>query len=231
VGAILIKFRSPTPALYSERFSGYHPSMKKKRFIARTVLTLLITAAFVGWMWLKPAQNPSLEAKNGEEVAIGGTFSLVDSHGNPFSSEALKGKYSLVFFGFTQCPELCPTALSTITLAMEKLGDAAAQVTPVFITVDPARDTPEVMAEYATHFHPSLVALTGSEEEIHRAEEAYKVFASKHETDEAAGGYTMDHSGYMYLMDRQGRYVTHFSYDVSPDDLAAALGRSLEEKN
>lgn len=191
----------------------------KKCLLPRIILAVVITLAYVGWMWLHaPASSPTTSG----EATIGGNFTLTDTDGKPFTNELLKGKYSLVFFGFTRCPAICPTALSGITQALNLLGADAAKVTPVFVTVDPERDTPEVMKEYATHFHPSLVALTGTPEQVTQAEQAYKVYASKQPL-EGSEDYTMDHSGYIYLMDKNGRYAAHFAHDIAPEDLAEAL--------
>lgn len=201
--------------------------MKKKRLAARVILTALITAGFAGWMWMNAPQSPAPQAASSGEATIGGSFTLTDAKGQPFGSESLKGKYSLVFFGFTHCPSICPTALATLTQALNALGDKASAITPVFITVDPERDTPEVMAEYASHFHPSLVALTGTPEQIQAVVKEYKVYASKQATQDDADGYTMDHSGYLYVMDKNGRYVTHFAHDIAPDELAQRLAPYL----
>ncbi len=183
-------------------------------------LTIAITVGFAAWMATNSNQAPDASG----ESHIGGTFALVDTQGKPYDTARLKGGYSLIFFGFTHCPEICPTALSSITQALQVMDkDKAARIIPVFITVDPVRDTPEVMAEYAAHFHPSLVALTGSQEQIKKVIDGYKVYASKHENTDMPDGYTMDHSGYIYLMDPQGDYVTHFAHTITPQELAEKL--------
>lgn len=198
----------------------------KKRFLPRAILTVLITLGFVGWMWINTSPK---QAEKEQPALIGGAFSLLDTHGNRVNSEALKGKYSLVFFGFTHCPAVCPTALLTMTKMLGMLDEAERnKLTPVFISVDPARDTPQVMAEYLASFHPAIVGLTGSEEEIRVAQDAYKVFASKQQTGAGAEDYTMDHSGYLYLMAPDGHYLTHFAHTASDAELSAALKTYLD---
>lgn len=204
--------------------------MKKNRLFARIALTIAITAGFVAWMAAKDNQNVDINKENSSGKAqVGGAFALIDSHGKPFSSEHLKGKYSLVFFGFTTCPDMCPMGLTVMTEALRLMGEAAEPITPVFITIDPARDTPEVMAEYITHFHPRMVALTGEKPAIQQAIKAYKVYASKREVEEAADGYVMDHSGYLYLMDPNGAYITHFPHTIAPEALADQLQTAIAQ--
>ncbi len=202
----------------------------KKRLLPRLVLTIAITLGFVGWMWLNPPvpATPATGQEGSGLVQIGGAFTLTDSTGKAVTQEAMKGKYSLVFFGFTHCPDICPTALLTITNTLNQLGDDAASVLPVFITVDPERDTPQVMAEYKTHFHPSLLALTGTAEQIRVVQDAYKVYASKSPPTGGDGDdYAVDHSGYIYLMSPEGQYLAHFAHSISDVDLATALAKHL----
>jgi protein SCO1/2 len=133
----------------------------------------------------------------------------------------------LVFFGFTHCPDICPAELQVIAQALDKLGDKAKQVVPVFITVDPERDTPPVMAEYVKSFGPEFVGLTGSPEAIAAAAKAYRIAYTKVENRESPGDYNVDHSALVYLMDPEGRYVTHFSYSTNADQMAEKLGKIL----
>lgn len=157
------------------------------------------------------------------EAAIGGTFSLVDTAGTVVTQEALLGKHALVFFGFTSCPDICPTSLLTMTQAIESMGTEGEKVLPVFITVDPERDTPEVMKAYVASFHPRFLALTGTREQTEAAAKAYKVFHQQNQQDE--GGYMIDHSGFIYLMSPEGKYLTHFS---SSDSAEAMMAETLK---
>ena len=163
--------------------------------------------------------------KSGNPLAgvIGGKFSLVDQNGKPFTDADLKGKWQLVFFGYTHCPDVCPTALNDLSLALDQLGAKKDQVGIVFISVDPDRDTPAVLKSYVESFGGPIVALTGTADEVKQAALDYKVFYAKHPT--ADGGYDMDHSALIYLMDPQGRFTATFT----PDDSEATIVKRLEK--
>lgn len=187
-------------------------------------LTMLGTLYFAASFLARQPSNPTQETGSGQ-AAIGGRFSLTDNHGNPYTDQNLKGHYSLIFFGFTHCPDICPTALSAITGALDSLyHPISRKITPVFITVDPARDTPEKLTEYIHNFHPRMVALTGSEADIEALSRAYKNYYEK-EAETGEDQYMMSHSGYIYLMDKNGVYLTHFQAQVTPDHLAAELAK------
>lgn len=182
-------------------------------------------AAAVGAIafWPQP-ERPTTEA--GGEVLIGGPFALTDAAGRRRTDAEFRGKHMLVFFGFTNCPDFCPTALATISQAIEKLGAKAGKLAPIFITVDPERDTPAQLANYAQNFDQRIVMLTGSAGDIAAAARAYRVYYAKRPL-EKAGEYTMDHSAYLYLMGPDGIYITHFRHAVPPAELAAALAKRL----
>lgn len=150
--------------------------------------------------------------------AIGGAFSLTDQTGRPVTEKDLVGKPSLVFFGFTHCPDICPTKLFEITQMLDSLGADAAKVNVVFITVDPERDTSELLATYLGSFHPAIRGLTGTQEQVEGAMRAYRAYARKVPLD--GGNYTMDHTVFVYLMDRSGQFVSTF--DVARDPAVAA---------
>ena len=146
-----------------------------------------------------------------EEALIGGKFTLTDHNGNEFYSDTMKGKLSLVYFGFTFCPDICPTSLQKLTNVLSTLDKYQIDVSPVFITVDPSRDTQELLKEYLGHFHPKLLGLTGTNEEIREVADLYKVFYAKAEgADKAGDNYMLDHSSFVYLMDKNGKYLKHF---------------------
>jgi protein SCO1/2 len=132
----------------------------------------------------------------------------------------------LIYFGYTFCPDVCPTELQAMSQAIDGLGDEAGKVTPVFITVDPERDTVEQLAGYAEHFHPRLIALTGTTEQVAAAAKAYRVYYRKVE-DESTTDYMMDHSSIIYLMGPNGRFLTHFSYGTGPDKMAEKIREYL----
>ena len=158
---------------------------------------------------------------------VGGPFELVGTDGKAVTERDFRGRYMLVFFGFTHCPDICPAELQVIAQALEKLGDKGKKVVPVFITLDPERDTPQAMAEYVKSFGRDFVGLTGSPEAIADAAKAYRVAYAKVENKDSAGGYSVDHSALVYLMDPDGKYVTHFSYGTGADELAEKLNKIL----
>ncbi len=129
----------------------------------------------------------------------------------------------LVYFGFTNCPDICPTGLQTIAIAMDSLGGDAARVQPILISVDPERDTPAVMKDYVQAFHERLIGLTGTPEQIAKVAREYRVYYQKVPLKDSSLGYSVDHSGFIYLMDGQGRYLTHFRHDVAPDEMAKRI--------
>lgn len=155
------------------------------------------------------------------EISIGGPFELVDGQGNIITEASFRGRWMLVFFGFTSCPDICPTTLANVTQALDELGSDARKIVPLFITIDPVRDTSKAMADYVSHFHPQIVGLTGSAAQIAQAASAYKVYYAK--APNSGENYMMDHSGYIYLMSPQGMYVRHFSHQASGDEIASAI--------
>jgi protein SCO1/2 len=152
---------------------------------------------------------------------IGGKFSLVDQNGKPFTDADLKGKWQLVFFGYTHCPDICPTSLNDLSVALDQLGAKKNAVGIVFISVDPERDTPDVLKSYVGAFGGPIVGLTGSPEAVAEAAKDYRVYFAKHPRPD--GGYDMDHSALIYVMDPQGRFTATFTPDTPPDDIAARL--------
>jgi len=153
--------------------------------------------------------------------AIGGPFHLVDQNGKPFSDADLKGKWHLIFFGYTHCPDTCPTALNEISLALDRLGVKRDEVGVVFITVDPERDTSDVLKSYVQSFDAPIVALTGSPQDVAQAAKAYRVFYAKH--PRANGDYDMDHSAVIYVMNPEGRFTATFTPDSSADAIVQRL--------
>lgn len=159
-------------------------------------------------------------------VQVGGPFALTDHHGRDVTEADFAGAYKLIFFGFTYCPAVCPTELQKMTRVLEALGDKANMIEPLFISVDPERDTPEVMREYVMQFHPSITGLTGSREQIDKVLEAYKVYATKVES-EFMDGYMMDHSAFMYLMSPDNQLVTAYPSDDTAETIAKDINKRL----
>ncbi|HYD17644.1 MAG TPA: SCO family protein [Patescibacteria group bacterium] len=162
---------------------------------------------------------------NAEGVAgstVGGAFSLVDGDGNQVTEKSWPGKYKLVFFGFTSCPEICPVTMDAMVEALEKLGPAAEKIQALFITTDPARDTPAVVKDYASKFGKSIIGLTGTEEQLKDAETKYKVYAAKRSTEDGKN-YTIDHSGFVYLMSPDDKMVAIMKGSDGSDTIAAKI--------
>ena len=156
---------------------------------------------------------------------IGGHFTLTDHTGRLRSDTEFRGRLMIVYFGYTFCPDVCPTDLQAITMALNALGPLARQVQPIFITIDPERDT-KVLAEYISAFHPSLIGLTGSPAEIRQVANAYKAYYTKI-GDERTEAYSIDHAGVIYLMGRNGEYLGFMPPQTSPERLTEVLRTHL----
>lgn len=160
------------------------------------------------------------------KALIGGPFALTDHTGKRVTEKDFAGRHVLVFFGYTYCPDICPAELQIMSAAIDKLGPKGDKVTPVFITVDPERDTVSQMKSYVENFHPRLVGLTGSAEDVRAAAKAYRVYYSK-AGDASASDYLMDHSSVVYLMSPAGEYLAHFAYGTGVDKMAEGIAKFL----
>lgn len=162
-------------------------------------------------------------------TSLGGPFRLVDQTGTPRTDADFRGSYPLIYFGFTHCPDLCPRSLGTMSAVLDELSarapHKAQRLALLFITVDPERDTVAVVKDYVARFHPRLIGLTGSAQEIERVTRTYGAFYAP--VPEGDGSYAMDHSGFIVLMGPAGEYLTHFESDVSVEELAAELERRV----
>ena len=190
------------------------------------------------WLMLAPAWAGDAPARSAAEVMdilmwnrepVGGPFELTDQTGRARTERDFRGRLMLVYFGFTYCPDICPTDLQAIGLALDKLGSDGASVQPLFITVDPERDTPEHLAQYVPMFHPRLIGLTGSAEAIRKAADAYKVYYAKIPLGKAPDDYTVDHTAFIYLMDRDGGYLGFFPPGTSADRMVEIIRPRLAE--
>jgi protein SCO1/2 len=185
---------------------------------------LTVVAVFAGslaiglalMMWLLDGPRGALAP-----AAIGGPFQLVDQGGATVTADKLQGKPTLLFFGYTHCPDICPTTLFDVSEVLKAMGKDADQVNAYFVSVDPERDSPAVMKDYLSSFDPHLKALTGDPEAVGKMLSEYRVYAKK--VPGKDGDYTMDHSAMVYLMDRQGRFVAPFKLDRKPEEAAADL--------
>jgi protein SCO1/2 len=197
---------------------------------ARSVRFLVVSAAFLaglvvcfGVVMLVTGRVSTPVAQ--QIAAIGGPFKLTDQNGKEVTDQNLKGRPFLVFFGFTHCPDVCPTTLFEVSEIMRALGPDADRVGALFMTVDPERDTPSIMKDYLSSFDPHLTGLTGDPAAVAAAGKAYRVYYKKVPLDQ--GGYTMDHTAIVYLMDKDGRFVSPFSLKRSADAAAADLRKYL----
>ena len=160
----------------------------------------------------------------GATPTIGGPFTLVNQDGKTVTNKDFRGQYLVIYFGYTYCPDVCPTSLTNISDALDLLGEKAVKVTPMLITIDPARDTPEHLREYATYFHPRLHALTGSPEQIAAVAKAYRVYYSTVKQEDAAeDDYLMDHSSVTYVIGPDGMFRLHFSHGTDAETMASRL--------
>ncbi len=178
-------------------------------------LLLLGTGAF---LWL-----------NGETggPTVGGPFTLVDSSGHTVTDRDFRGKYLLVYFGYTYCPDVCPTTLNAVAAALDKLGKQADRLQPLFITVDPRRDTPAVMQQYTAAFTPRLLGLTGTPAQIAAAAKEYHVYYAEHRTGPGPNDYSMDHSSILYLMGPDGHFIAPIRADQTGAEIATDIAKLM----
>ena len=188
------------------------------------VAAVVAVAIGLGLGFLIPITRPDSVVTR---PAIGGPFALVNQDGRPVTEKTFAGRHMLVYFGYTYCPDVCPTELQVMSTALEILGDQSKGIDPVFITIDPERDTMEQMKTYVGHFHPRLQGLTGSPDQIKAAARAYGVYFARARDTGATTDYLMDHSSIVFLIGPDGGYVTHFRGGTSPEDRARQIRRFL----
>jgi protein SCO1/2 len=196
----------------------------------RSGLRLGLAALGIGSLLTWAGQGVSAERSAAELMdalmwnrePVGGPFALVDHTGQPRTDADFRGKLLVIYFGFTYCPDICPTDLQAIGLALDRLGSAGENVQPLFITIDPERDTAEHLAEYVPLFHPRLIGLTGDADAVRRAALAYKVFYAKAPGSQI-GGYSLDHTAFIYLAGASGEYLGFLPPGTGPDRLAQVI--------
>jgi protein SCO1/2 len=159
---------------------------------------------------------------------VGGPFELVAHTGQTVTDRDFRGKYMLVTFGYTYCPDVCPAELQVISTALDHLGEKAREIQPLFITIDPQRDDVKALSQYMPHFHAQFLGLTGSPEAIDKAAKAYRVYYAKGK-DSGGKDYLMDHSSIIYLMDREGTFLKHFSYQTDAKAFAKAIEDAIAQ--
>jgi protein SCO1/2 len=178
-------------------------------------LLLLGTGAFI---WMSSGGTASL---------VGGPFTLQDGSGKQVTDRDFRGKYMLVYFGYTFCPDVCPTTLNEVADALDHLGPKADRLQPIFITVDPKRDTPAVVKQYTAAFTPRLVGLTGTPEQVAEVAKEYRVYYAEHRTGPGPNDYSMDHSSILYLMGPDGRFIAPIRADENGADMANDLSKLM----
>ena len=189
-----------------------------KHPITFALIAVVALLAAGGFVWSRQAQD---------KPAIGGPFTLIDSDGHNVTDQKFRGKYMLVYFGYTTCPDVCPTTLADVSSALDAMGKQAAEVQPVFITVDPARDTPPIVGAYVANFGTRWVGLTGSPAQIADAAREYRVYYAQHRTGNGPFDYTMDHSSILYLVGPDGRFIAPVPADAPPPAMATDIAAHL----
>jgi cytochrome oxidase Cu insertion factor (SCO1/SenC/PrrC family) len=184
---------------------------------------LAIIALAVRMLWLGTS-GPALPVLD----SLGGNFKLPSTQGKTLALREFRGRVVLLGFGFTQCPDVCPMMMARVRATLGAMGDDARWVQPIFISLDPERDTLPLLSKYLSQFHPSIVGMTGTMEELERVTSQFKVYAEQM-PGKGGGEYSLAHSGYLYLIDRQGRVRTMFAENVPPQEMAQTLRRLLIE--
>jgi protein SCO1 len=186
--------------------------------LACAVALLVIGTGGLAALMLIPSAPQTISSMTG---ALGGPFTLTATDGRTVTDQTYRGKWALIYFGYTSCPDACPTALNNMGVALDRLGSEATELQPIFITVDPKRDTRDALVEYLKSLDPHILGLTGSQEQIAAIIKEYHVYVAAH--PESGGKYTVDHSSFYYLVNPEGKFVRAIAGDVSAEELAARL--------
>ncbi len=199
----------------------------KQTFLWLIPLTMALTFSGLGHARAHDGNHETVKPAAATASTVGGAFALTDQNGKAVTDKTYDGKYRLVYFGFTSCPDICPGDLRRMADALGIAGDkVAGGVTPLFITVDPERDRPDVMKAYTGQFDPRIIGLTGTPEQIAAVQSGYKVYAAKVE-NKNPNDVTFDHSAYMYLMGPQGEFIDIFGHDEKASEIAAKLKKLI----
>ena len=190
----------------------------RAKLILGAVAAALLAGGGGAVLWTV-SRSPDAPLASG--FSVGGPFTLTASNGSTVTDQTYRGKWLLIYFGYTYCPDACPTSLNEISQAMAKLGAKADQIQPLFITIDPERDTPETMANYVRAFDPRIVGLTGTPAQIAQVAKEFQVFYERHKTDD--GSYLMDHTSLIYVMNPRGQFVRLFPGDMTGERMAQYL--------
>jgi cytochrome oxidase Cu insertion factor (SCO1/SenC/PrrC family) len=193
-------------------------AVRRGLYIFIAALAVIVGGVVYEQFWLGGAENAS--------PAIGGSFTLIDQNGATRRDSDFRGKVMLVYFGYTYCPDACPTTLQAISQTLDMIGNQASKVQPIFISVDPARDTPDQLKSYAANFHPGILYLTGAPETLKQVESEYHIYVAK-VPQAGSDDYLIDHSSIIYVMGTNGRYLAAMPAGLPPKVMAATLQRYL----
>ncbi len=196
------------------------PQTRRLPFHLLVSIAILVVLLAGTTVWLLGAPHSAADD-------IGGPFQLTNGDGKTVTDQSFRGKYMLVYFGYTFCPDVCPTTLGDVADALDKLGPKADRLQPLFITVDPARDTAAVVRQYAAAFTPRLQGLTGTPQQIESVAHEYKVYYARHNTGPGPNDYAMDHSSILYLMAPDGHFIAPIRADQDGAALAADISRHI----
>ena len=201
--------------------------MKRSTYVLLALGGLLIGG--ITALLLQPGARLSLSAPamSVGKALVGGPFALINHTGKRITDQDFRGRHMLVMFGFTFCPDVCPSELQVIAAVLDKLGRKGERIAPLFISVDPERDTPAQLAQYVASFHPRLVGLTGSPADVDAAAKAYRVYYKKVRDEKSSAAYTIDHTALIYLMGPDGNYVAHFTHAAGVDALVERIAKVL----
>lgn len=226
----VINAAKPAPQVTSGSNDGSSSFTKALVIVATIVVIVSLYFLLATPSSVKPEPKEITAHQASEQLAfIGGDFELIDTSGNVFKSDYLKGKPHLVYFGFTYCPDICPAQLSKMTEVINVMDKYQKDITPVFITVDPDRDNPDLMKSYIANFHNKFIGLTGSNEQVRKAADAYKVyFETDLESDNGNNDYFLNHTSFIYLMDKNGKYIKHFDLEMSADEIVEFIRVNLK---
>lgn len=197
-----------------------------------TRIALIISAVFLvslfAFSFLQSQKTDTAPEVQRGQALVGGPFTLVNQEGETVTEQSFGDKLLLIYFGFTYCPDICPTELSTLTQALDELSkDERAQIQPLFVTVDPTRDTPEAMKAYLSNFHPDFIGLTGSTEQVTAALQGWRVYWAKVDDPSSSAGYTYDHSALTYVMDKNNMYLAHITFGATPEAIVEKIRAHL----
>ncbi len=222
--------RRADPPIERQTMTKITPTHRRLR-IALWAAAIAAAVAAAGFAVMRPDQIPSHQAVYRGDADIRSEFTLINHEGQTVTQDNYKGRWQLVFFGFTHCPDICPTTLAYMGSVLDLLGTDADQVTPLFVTVDPERDTPESLKDYVANFHPQLVGLTRNKAQVAATADAFKVYHEKLSDEDAADGYAMAHAGHIYLMAPDGRFDAVFLESAQPaEEMAEQISMRIAKE-